>query len=56
MLARILPLGCHLAVDDKVWEKVVRNGSRRQKGREGKNREVLHLESGYTNFVNARDC
>jgi len=36
MLARILPLGRHVAVDDKVWEKVVRNGGRRQKGREGK--------------------
>lgn len=56
MFARILPLGRHVAVDDKVWEKVMRNSSRRQKGREGKGREVLHLESGYTNLVNARDC
>jgi hypothetical protein len=56
MLASMLPLGRHLAVDDKVWEKVVRNGSRRQKGHEGKDREVLHLESVCTNLVNARDC
>lgn len=55
MLARILPLRRHVAVDDKVWEKVVRNGSRRQKSREGKGREGFHLESGHTNLVNARD-
>jgi hypothetical protein len=56
MLARILPLGRHLAVDDEVWEIVVRNGSRRQKRREGKSQEVLHHEPGYTNLVNARNC
>jgi hypothetical protein len=56
MLARILPLGRHVAVDNKMWEKVVRNSCRRQKGHEGKGREVLHFESGYTNPVNACDC
>lgn len=30
MLARVLPLGRHIAIDDKVWEIVVRNSSRRQ--------------------------
>ena len=32
MLASILPLGSHVAVDDKVRKIVVRNASRRQKG------------------------
>lgn len=56
MLARILPLGRDIAVDDKVWEIVVRNGSRRQKGHEGKGGEVLHLESGYKNLLKTCDC
>lgn len=54
MLARVLPLGRHVAVDDKVREEVVRNGSRRQKGREGKGREGLHLGIRLHNLVIAR--
>ena len=55
MLARILPLRRHVAIDDKVWEIVVRKGNRRQEGHDGKGRGIHHLEFDDEDLVNTRD-
>jgi hypothetical protein len=45
VLAGILVLGGHLAIDNKVRKEVVRNGTGGHKSRQAKNREVLHRGS-----------